>query len=138
MGPGREVGWKGGSRGGHAGAEGEDGVDVAGDLEVHGAAFEAYDVALADGAEGVVGFHGAEGGAVLAAHEDEVGVMLHECFEAVAPAADVLGDVAAAGHADDVVDEGVAAGGEVAGGAEADDVVAGWRSEVGGRRLDIV
>lgn len=107
----------------HALAEVEDGVDVAGDLEVEGAADDAYDAAVADGAQGVVGLHVAEGGAVLAAHDDVVGVFLHESFEAVAPAFHAFGDVASAGHAYDVVDEGVAASGEVARGAEADDVV---------------
>lgn len=34
----------------HALAEVEDGVDVAGDLEVEGAADDAYDAAVADGA----------------------------------------------------------------------------------------
>ena len=104
-------------------SEVEDGVDVAWHLEVEGAALDAYDVALTDGAEAVVGFHGAEGGAVLAAHDDVVGVFLYEGLEAVAPSFDIFGDVAAAGHADDVVDEGVAAGGEVAACSEADDII---------------
>ena len=107
----------------HALAEVEDGVDVAGDLEVEGAAFDADDVSTAYGIEGVVGLHAAEGGAVLAAHDDVVGVFLHQGFEAVVPALYALGDVAATGHADDVVDEGVASGGEVAARAEAHDIV---------------
>ena len=100
-----------------------DGFDIAGDLEVDEAAVDADDTVLLDGGESVVRRCGAEGGGVFATDEDVVGIGRKEGFETVAPSGDVLGDVAATGHPDDIVDEGVAAGGEVAGGAEADDVV---------------
>ena len=107
----------------HSLAEIEDGVDVAGDLEVEGAADDADDVALLDSAEAVVGLRVAESGAVFAAHDNKVGVLFHQGFEAIAPSVDTFSDITSAGHADDVVDESVTAGGEVATFTEADDVV---------------
>jgi hypothetical protein len=88
-------------------------------LKVEGAADDADYVTVLNGTEAVVRLHVAKSGAVLTAHDDEVWVLFHQSLETVAPSFDALGDVAAASHADDVVDEGVATGGEVAALAEA-------------------
>ena len=102
-----------------------DDFDVARDLKVEYAVFECDGAVVFDGGELVVGWCVAEACAVVGADEDEVGVGVDEGFEAEGPTLAVCGDVMSAGHLDDVVDEGVASGGEVAVGSEADDVVDG-------------
>ena len=92
---------------------GADGLKVAGYLEVDCAAFDGDDLSFFYSRETVVREGAAEGCRVFAPDDDVVGVGMHECFEAVAPAGDVGGDVAAPGHVDDVVDEGVASSSEV-------------------------
>ena len=114
----------------HALAEVEDGVDVAGHLKVEGATDNADYMAILHSTECVVRLHATECGRVFAAHDDVVGVFFHQGLEAVAPAVDIGSYVATAGHADDVVDEGVAASREITRGAEAHDIVDFGRDRV--------
>lgn len=100
-----------------------DGFNVAGYLEVDKATGYPYYFVFFHGGEPGVRLCVAEDGGILAPDKDIVGVGGEEGFKTIAPAGNLLGGIPSSRHADDVVDERVATGREIARGTEADNII---------------